>query len=134
MLLRTGLLMKTQMSYRTNNSSFLSALKPRTKAEVAQTSSEEPPIELSSRKEGRTSPAQDVEIGPPNTDSGDSATAEIPQRNLKLLSSGFSFFVAGTNDGSMGALLPYVIGNYNIGTSFVALMYVKNSFDITYSG
>jgi hypothetical protein len=119
--------MKTQMSYKINNSSFLNPLKPRNKAAEAQTSSEEPPIELPSRQERRTSPVQEVEIVPPNADSGDSTRAEIPRRNLKLLSAGFSFFVAGTNDGSMGALLPYVIQNYNIGTSFVALMYVEVS-------
>ena len=50
----------------------------------------------------------------------------IPRRNVKLFSAGFSFFVAGTNDGSMGALLPYMLKYYDIDTSFIALMYVKS--------
>lgn len=39
---------------------------------------------------------------------------------LKLLSSGFSFFVAGVNDGSVGALLPYVIREYNVTKAIVS--------------
>lgn len=41
---------------------------------------------------------------------------------LKLLSSGFSFFVAGTIDGSLGPLVPYMLRSYNIGTSFISIM------------
>ena len=41
---------------------------------------------------------------------------------LKLLSSGFSFFVAGTLDGSLGPLVPYVLMTYDIGTSFISIM------------
>lgn len=39
---------------------------------------------------------------------------------LKLISAGFSFFVAGVNDGSIGALLPYIIREYNINTAIVS--------------
>lgn len=39
---------------------------------------------------------------------------------LKLLSAGFSFFVAGVNDGSTGALIPYVIREYGISTAVVS--------------
>jgi hypothetical protein len=42
---------------------------------------------------------------------------------LKLLSCGFSFFVAGTMDGSLGPLIPYMLRSYNIGTSFISIMY-----------
>jgi hypothetical protein len=42
---------------------------------------------------------------------------------LKLLSSGFSFFVAGTIDGSLGPLIPYMLRSYNVGTSFISIMY-----------
>jgi fucose permease len=48
----------------------------------------------------------------------------IPRRKLKLLSAGFSFFVAGTNDGSMGALRPYILASYHIRTSFIAVLYL----------
>lgn len=41
---------------------------------------------------------------------------------LKLLSAGFSFFVAGTNDGSIGALIPYILSSYHIGTSIIAIL------------
>lgn len=42
---------------------------------------------------------------------------------LKLLSCGFSFFVAGTMDGSLGPLIPYMLRSYNVGTSFISIMY-----------
>jgi VIT1/CCC1 family predicted Fe2+/Mn2+ transporter len=43
---------------------------------------------------------------------------------LKLLSAGFSFFVAGVNDGSIGALIPYVIRDYGITAAIVSSVYV----------
>lgn len=52
----------------------------------------------------------------------------VPRRNLKLFSAGFSFFVAGTNDGSMGALLPYMLEYYGIDTSLVAVMYINSCY------
>jgi hypothetical protein len=42
---------------------------------------------------------------------------------LKLLSCGFSFFVAGTMDGSLGPLIPYMLRSYNVGTNFISIMY-----------
>ncbi|POR32205.1 Uncharacterized protein TPAR_07586 [Tolypocladium paradoxum] len=45
---------------------------------------------------------------------------------LKLASVGFSFFVAGVNDGSIGALLPYVIREYGISTAIVSSVYGAN--------
>lgn len=39
---------------------------------------------------------------------------------LKVISAGFSFFVAGVNDGSIGALIPYVIREYDISTAIVS--------------
>lgn len=43
---------------------------------------------------------------------------------LKVISAGFSFFVAGVNDGSIGALLPYIIREYKINTAIVSVVYV----------
>lgn len=43
---------------------------------------------------------------------------------LKILSSGFSFFVAGSNDGSLGALVLYILRSYKVGTSFISIMSV----------
>ncbi|KAL2786756.1 major facilitator superfamily domain-containing protein [Aspergillus keveii] len=42
---------------------------------------------------------------------------------LKLISSGFSFFVAGVNDGSLGALIPYIRTEYGIDTNMVSIVY-----------
>lgn len=39
---------------------------------------------------------------------------------VKIISAGFSFFVAGVNDGSIGALVPYVIRDYGINTAIVS--------------
>lgn len=41
----------------------------------------------------------------------------------KLLSTAFSFFVAGVNDGSIGALIPYILRSYNITTALVTTLY-----------
>lgn len=41
---------------------------------------------------------------------------------MKLASAGFCFYVAGVNDGSVGALVPYVIREYGINTAVVSSM------------
>ena len=48
------------------------------------------------------------------------------QVRIRVLSAGFSFFFAGMNDGSLGPLVPYMLRTYNIGTSFVAVMYAQH--------
>ncbi|KOS20020.1 Bypass of stop codon protein 6 [Escovopsis weberi] len=45
---------------------------------------------------------------------------------MKILSAGFSFFVAGVNDGSIGALLPYVIKQFHVSTALVSIVYGAN--------
>lgn len=42
---------------------------------------------------------------------------------LKLASAAYAFFVAGVNDGSLGALLPYALRGYRITTGSVAILY-----------
>ncbi|KEF62202.1 uncharacterized protein A1O9_00174 [Exophiala aquamarina CBS 119918] len=42
---------------------------------------------------------------------------------LKLACAGFSFFYAGTNDGTIGPLLPYILRRYNISTGLVTVTY-----------
>ncbi|KAF3915652.1 hypothetical protein ABW21_db0209609 [Orbilia brochopaga] len=42
---------------------------------------------------------------------------------LKLLSAGFSFFFAGTSDGCLGALIPYILRTYHINTDLIAVIY-----------
>lgn len=47
----------------------------------------------------------------------------LTRRNLlKVLAASVSFFFAGNNDGSLGALTPYILRTYNVGTEYVALM------------
>jgi hypothetical protein len=41
---------------------------------------------------------------------------------LKVTAASVSFFFAGNNDGSLGALTPYILRTYNVGTEYVALM------------
>lgn len=48
------------------------------------------------------------------------------QTYLKLISVAFSFFVAGVNDGSIGALVPYIIRDYGVNTAIVSSVYVPN--------
>lgn len=45
---------------------------------------------------------------------------------LKLVCAGFSFFLAGTNDGTTGPLLPYMLHEYNISTGLVTVMCVAH--------
>ncbi|KAK1248878.1 hypothetical protein MKX08_007098 [Trichoderma sp. CBMAI-0020] len=47
---------------------------------------------------------------------------------LRLAAAGVSFFVAGTNDGSIGALIPYIIREYNVNTAIVSSVYGANFF------
>ncbi|KAK6349530.1 hypothetical protein TWF696_005815 [Orbilia brochopaga] len=42
---------------------------------------------------------------------------------LKLLSAGFSFFFAGTSDGCLGALIPYILQTHDISTDLIAVIY-----------
>lgn len=49
------------------------------------------------------------------------ASSRIDSRTLlRLLSAGFSFFVAGVNDGSLGVLIPWVIRDYGINTAILS--------------
>lgn len=41
---------------------------------------------------------------------------------IKLGSAGLSFFCAGMNDGSLGALIPYVIRSYSVNTDLVSVV------------
>lgn len=41
---------------------------------------------------------------------------------LKLVAAGFSFFVSGINDGSIGPLIPYIIREYNLTTAVVSIV------------
>lgn len=73
------------------------------------TPSEQSPIELS-------------EVVAENETSNETAvSSHIDRRTLlRLLSAGFSFFVAGVNDGSLGVLIPWVIRDYGINTAILS--------------
>ncbi|RSM04356.1 hypothetical protein CDV31_010058 [Fusarium ambrosium] len=58
------------------------------------------------------------------SDSAESNANQVPY--LKLISAGFSFFVAGVNDGSTGALVPFIIRDYGINTAIVSSVYATN--------
>ncbi|PYI31138.1 MFS transporter [Aspergillus indologenus CBS 114.80] len=51
--------------------------------------------------------------------------ADTRWRYVRILSAGFSFFVAGVNDGSLGSLIPYVIRSYHVSTNLVVVVYVS---------
>ncbi|KAH8703549.1 hypothetical protein BGW36DRAFT_88375 [Talaromyces proteolyticus] len=44
-------------------------------------------------------------------------------RHFKSISCGFSFFVAGVNDGSLSTILPHVLRSYDIGTKLVSAVF-----------
>jgi fucose permease len=63
---------------------------------------------------------QDQSISPVVVNAQEPLTLHVA---LKLASAAFAFLVAGVNDGSLGALLPYVLRGYNISTGSVAILY-----------
>jgi hypothetical protein len=72
-------------------------------------------IELQSKQSaGDTDVQQDHTI--------DQDTALTRQNLLKVIAASISFFFAGNNDGSLGALTPYILRTYSVGTEYVALM------------
>jgi len=82
-----------------------------------------PDIELRSRHPDETLFTENASSVPPHHTTEVTPDDATPLPLLKLLSAGFSFFVAGTNDGSIGALIPYILSSYHIGTSFIAILY-----------
>jgi len=58
--------------------------------------------------------------------------SKIARPYLKLACAGFSFFYAGTNDGTIGPLLPYILRRYHISTGLVTVMYVLSSHQIAH--
>lgn len=52
----------------------------------------------------------------------DPAEPTVRLLRVKLISSGFSFFIAGINDGSLGALIPYIRIEYGIDINMVSIM------------
>jgi len=78
-------------------------------------------------------PSEDIELVPTSRDARSvnnvedtSLTREAHdkprdwKRLFQLISCGVSFFVAGVNDGSLGALLPYIIRSYGLTTAIAS--------------
>ncbi|ESU07555.1 hypothetical protein FGSG_02158 [Fusarium graminearum PH-1] len=63
-----------------------------------------------------------LDDNPPQSASNKPNTVEL----LKIFSAGFSFFVAGVNDGSIGALVPHIIRDYDVTTAIVSSVYGAN--------
>ncbi|TXC08810.1 hypothetical protein FocTR4_00004141 [Fusarium oxysporum f. sp. cubense] len=87
-------------------------------ATVTQTDTRLETFELRSSPSPTRNVLDDTE--PPH--SSKPSTGEL----LKILSAGFSFFVAGVNDGSIGALVPHIIRDYNVTTAIVSSVYGAN--------
>ncbi|AEO60330.1 hypothetical protein MYCTH_108475 [Thermothelomyces thermophilus ATCC 42464] len=73
------------------------------------------------RSENRTSTQSDHD-GAPSAAKYDRATI------LRSISAGFSFFVAGVNDGSMGPLVPYFMRQYEINPTIVSVLFAASFF------
>ena len=77
-------------------------------------------------------PLEDIELVPIDRNARDvqdedtSLTREAHNKDrdwkrlFQLMSCGVSFFVAGVNDGSLGALLPYIIRSYGLTTAIAS--------------
>lgn len=60
---------------------------------------------------------------PPSTTEAITPLEVTPIVMLKVMSAAFCFFNAGVNDGSLGALIPYILRGYNISTAYMAIPY-----------
>jgi fucose permease len=52
-----------------------------------------------------------------------SSTPLIRSDAFKVLAASMGFFFAGNNDGSLGALTPYILRTYEVGTEYIAFIY-----------
>ena len=60
---------------------------------------------------------------PSSTTEAIAPLAVTPPVILKVISAAFCFFNAGVNDGSLGALIPYILRGYKISTAYMAIPY-----------
>jgi len=78
-------------------------------------------IDIESRP---TSP--DRKLHPINVVDAKSSSGIDRDAKWKVFATTFAVFIAGINDASTGALIPYLKAHYNIGLGFVALVYIIN--------
>lgn len=97
---------------------------------ITTTTTIEPAIELSALPEKdvrRGVQWQEPSENGPVTMAVTEAEEDVKSKRLlylKMFSAGYSFFVAGINDGSLGPIIPYLLREYNISTGTVSLMYL----------
>src|SRR5690349_15817441 len=63
---------------------------------------------------------------PTDSEANDANATHAPLTFLvktKLTSAALAFFTAGVNDGSLGAVVPYILRTYNIATGSVAILF-----------
>ncbi|KAK4173220.1 major facilitator superfamily domain-containing protein [Triangularia setosa] len=85
------------------------------------------PPRLESDAELTTVPASRTMFQVDDPPVGDEQAAGLCKKTLlKLFSAAFSFFVSGVNDGSIGALIPYIIRSYGITTAIVSALYAAS--------
>lgn len=70
---------------------------------------------------------KDAEAQPVSANEAPAGEANVVQSEpvtpfLKLIVAGYSFFCAGVNDGTLGPLIPYILGSFAIGTGEIAIM------------
>ncbi|KAF2209949.1 hypothetical protein CERZMDRAFT_113662 [Cercospora zeae-maydis SCOH1-5] len=78
---------------------------------MATTTVVETPTKAPETHELRTADEDTIEAG------------AAPAQNLKISSAAIAFFNAGINDGSLGALIPYILRHYDISTGWMAIPY-----------
>ncbi|KAJ3521153.1 hypothetical protein NM208_g13423 [Fusarium decemcellulare] len=91
-------------------------------ATVTQTETSSAPVAYELQSQPQTSDRNSLNDPGPPDESNKPSRAEL----LKIMSAGFSFFVAGVNDGSIGALVPHVIRDYGVTTAIVSSVYGAN--------
>lgn len=71
----------------------------------------------------------ELQLNQHGTDANISASRAINEETglsrkdlLRVFAASISFFFAGSNDGSLGPLTPYILRTYHVGTEYVALM------------
>ncbi|PVH93821.1 MFS general substrate transporter [Periconia macrospinosa] len=91
-------------------------------------------MSLATQNDSAQVSADDIELRPSAAESeqstndvvADSKDSDLTKTNiLKLIAAGFAYFFAGANDGSLGALTPYILHTYGIGTEYIALIYAS---------
>ncbi|KAG0127442.1 major facilitator superfamily domain-containing protein [Tuber indicum] len=111
-------------------------------AEIAKIPPPVAPIELENRPLAAESNVAHISTPPRTISAGDEESSQLKDRppegatiferpNVstvkgELLSMNFAVFISGMNDGSTGALIPYLRPAYDIGLLFVAVVYLIN--------